>query len=369
MAQGRARVSGWRLYGWKSLGSEANWTVMPGISSTLGIRQGSAPLARYPSERTITGTIYFKTMRLASKAIQKQSAGGGAAAARNGSFGVAAEERLKKIGLLSLGWQSGGRSTTLDVTNHERQFGHDCETKRLGFQRHSWAGSGRDCELAGVGSADRRSDGSNFVFCLEGQDTEILVLRQFVNNAGSRGNGVAAEEKLQSRFVGRGNESEGEGLIPTEIAVDTWAELRRRNFVAGLEDFGGFAVGVASFEGELVGLGEQRLLFELVVDPADRRLHRAVVEPVAHAECEKVLAAVHGFRIEAQGVQGRPSETLEFDREDTKLVQSMVFERIRRQVGLAEIGLLEAVGVHDEDSVGFQITDVDLQRRRVHCNQ
>jgi len=67
--------------------------------------------------------------------------------------------------------------------------------------------------------------------------------------------------------------------------------------------------------------------------------------------------------------QGRARETLEFDGEDTELVQRMIFERIRRQVGLAEIGLLEAVGVHDEDSVGFQITNVDLQRRRVHCNQ
>src|SRR3974390_2705668 len=91
MAQGRARVSGWRLYGWKSLGSEANWTVMPGISSTLGIRQGSAPLARYPSERTITGTIYFKAMRLASTAIQKQSAGVGAGGTGIGDSGVGAE--------------------------------------------------------------------------------------------------------------------------------------------------------------------------------------------------------------------------------------------------------------------------------------
>src|SRR6202162_2740492 len=48
---------------------------MPGISSTDGIRQGSAPFARYPSDKIITGIMYFNAMREASTAIQKQSPG------------------------------------------------------------------------------------------------------------------------------------------------------------------------------------------------------------------------------------------------------------------------------------------------------
>src|ERR1700682_3074 len=48
---------------------------MPGMSSTLGMRQGSAPLARYPSDKMITGIMYFKAIRQASTATQKQSPG------------------------------------------------------------------------------------------------------------------------------------------------------------------------------------------------------------------------------------------------------------------------------------------------------
>jgi hypothetical protein len=63
MAQGRARVSGSRLNGQKTsvpsssvwLVSVANSTCRSGRSATSGIRHGSDPLARYPSESSITG--------------------------------------------------------------------------------------------------------------------------------------------------------------------------------------------------------------------------------------------------------------------------------------------------------------------------
>ena len=47
----------------------------------------------------------------------------------------------------------------------------------------------------------------------------------------------------------------------------------------------------------------------------------------------------------------------------------MVFEGIRGDLRLAQVILLEAVAVDDQDAIGFQVGDVDFQRRRVHGDQ
>ena len=79
-AQARARVSGSRLYGQKcSLPSSSTWlgsvvkiVLIIGNESTSGSFQGSEPLAKYPSDISITGVRYFKAMRAASIAAWKQ---------------------------------------------------------------------------------------------------------------------------------------------------------------------------------------------------------------------------------------------------------------------------------------------------------
>src|ERR1700676_3528869 len=48
---------------------------MAGMSSTVGMRQVSAPFESQPSDKTITGIMYFKAIRQASTATQKQSPG------------------------------------------------------------------------------------------------------------------------------------------------------------------------------------------------------------------------------------------------------------------------------------------------------
>src|SRR6266478_8652950 len=47
----------------------------------------------------------------------------------------------------------------------------------------------------------------------------------------------------------------------------------------------------------------------------------------------------------------------------------MIFERIRSHLGLAQIVFREGVGIHDENSVGFEVGDVHFQRRGVHGDQ
>ncbi len=78
IAHGRASVSGSRRYGQNSspwLGSVANGTEMSGNASMSGSTHGSAPFARYPSVRSMTGVRYLIAMRAASKAAAKQSLG------------------------------------------------------------------------------------------------------------------------------------------------------------------------------------------------------------------------------------------------------------------------------------------------------
>src|ERR1700686_3316197 len=62
-------------------------------------------------------------------------------------------------------------------------------------------------------------------------------------------------------------------------------------------------------------------------------------------------------------------EALEFHGEKTELVERMVFQRIRGHLRLAQIAFREAVTVYDQDAVGFQVRDVDLQRRGIHGDQ
>src|ERR687892_718366 len=78
IAHGRASVWSSRRNGQKSsptLGWDANDRLMSGSLSTDGILHGSAPLARYPSERRITGVMYLSAMRAASSAAQKHDGG------------------------------------------------------------------------------------------------------------------------------------------------------------------------------------------------------------------------------------------------------------------------------------------------------
>src|ERR1700741_114430 len=98
----------------------------------------------------MTGTMYFKAMRLASTATQKQSAGVAAASTGMGASELRPKSAWRRSALSGFGGQSGGRSAALNVTNHERQFGHDGESERLGLQGHAGPGRRGDGEPAGV---------------------------------------------------------------------------------------------------------------------------------------------------------------------------------------------------------------------------
>src|SRR2546430_9679248 len=49
-------------------------------------------------------------------------------------------------------------------------------------------------------SADGRSDGGDFVFRLKSDHTKVLVLGEFVENVGRRGDGIAAQDRKSTRL-------------------------------------------------------------------------------------------------------------------------------------------------------------------------
>ncbi len=63
---GRASVAGSRRYGKNPSFSVRNWTSMGGSVAGSGMSHGSEPLARKPSDSTITGTMYLMAIRTAS---------------------------------------------------------------------------------------------------------------------------------------------------------------------------------------------------------------------------------------------------------------------------------------------------------------
>ena len=287
----------------------------------------------------------------------------------HGRLGVPAEERLEQVGLLGLRRQPRRGAATLDVDDDERQLDHGREADRLRLERHARARGRGDRETAGVGRADRGGDRRDLVLGLEGDDAVLLQHRQLVQDVGGGRDRIAALEERQPRLPGRGHEAEGERRVAREVAVQPRREARRRDVVADLEGLRRVAVGVARLQGALVGLGEQRLGRELLREPALGRLRRAVVEPVAHAEREEVLAAIHALGVEAEAGQRRARELAEREREDAIALERPVLERVRRELRLLEVDRLEVVGVDDQDPAGLEVRQVDLERGGVHGHE
>jgi hypothetical protein len=119
----------------------------------------------------------------------------------------------------------------------------------------------------------------------------------------------------------------------------------------------------------MVGAHQLGLLAKFLFDPAQRRRHRAVVKPIAHAEREEVFATIHAFCVEAEIFQGGASQARQFNREEPIAIEGMVLERIRSHLRFAQVDFAEIVEIDDEDAVFLQVRQIHLQRRGVHCDQ
>src|SRR5262249_28071131 len=114
---------------------------------------------------------------------------------RNRGVAVAPEHALEKVALLGLGRDAGAGADALDVDYHERELGHHGEADRLTLEGYPGAARAGHTHVAAKGSADRRTDGRDLIFRLEGLDAEALHRCQLVEDVARRRNRVAAVEE------------------------------------------------------------------------------------------------------------------------------------------------------------------------------
>ena len=189
-----------------------------------------------------------------------------------------------------------------------------------------------------------------------------------MEDVGGGSDRVGAQEQGKAAALGSGDETHGEGVVAGQVPVRAGGELRGRDLVSrGLIRLGGFAVRVTRAKGQLVRLGD--LALELGVDPAERAVHRAAEEPVAHAEGEEVLGPVDGLGVEANLLHGGLGQLEQVDGENAVARERTVLQRIRRDLGLLEVDLGKAVGIDDQDAAGLEVGEVGLERGGIHGDQ
>ena len=120
--------------------------------------------------------MYRTAIRQASWATSKQSAGLRGGDHRHRALAVAAEDGLQQVGLLGLGRQAGRRAAALHVDDDHRQLGHHRQAHAFALERDARAAAGGDGHRAGERGADRGRHRGDFVFGLEREHVEVLVL-------------------------------------------------------------------------------------------------------------------------------------------------------------------------------------------------
>ena len=204
---------------------------------------------------------------------------------------------------------------------------------RFGLQRHAGPRGRGDAELAGVRGADCRADRRNLVLRLEGRHIVFLEMRQVMQDAARRRNGIGAEEHRQRTELAASHEPERSRLGAGDRLVKAGLHLRRRDLdlVQQLADFGGFAVGMAGVERRDVGAGNRLVLFaEFLLDPGHHRLAVAVEHPQRKAERPHVLAAQRIAGGKPVRLHRLKREPCDVERHHLERRERVVFQRVGR---------------------------------------
>ncbi len=180
---------------------------------------------------------------------------------------------------------------------------------------------------------------------------------------------VGAVEQRPVGQLGRGQHPERRRLVAGDVAIRPRREVGGGDAVVGVEDLGRLAERVAGLDSPGVGLGDDRPLAELLVDPADRPVVVPAVQPEHDPEGEEVLRQVLLLRGHVEPVERALVERRDRDLEQGVLLERAVLERVRGVAGLRQVGGRERVAVDDQGAAGGQIHDVRPEGRRVHRDE
>src|SRR5215831_1776339 len=205
------------------------------------MRHGSDPLARYPSDRMITGVRYLVAIRTASSAVSKQSDGVEGASTGTGDSPFLPYRTISRSACSVLvGMPVDGPARWMS----QMISGSSTETAR--------------------------------------PIVSILSVMP------------GPEVVLTPRPPRRGHQAVGEGEVAGDVAVRARLEAGRLDLVLDRERLGGLAVVPAGLERRDVRLHDLGLAGELGLQELDGPFHRPVVEPGEQAEGEHVLGPL-GF--------------------------------------------------------------------------
>src|SRR5262249_9834660 len=271
---------------------------------------------------------------------------------------------------LCLGWQTGGRTSTLNVDYHYRELSHYRQTYCLGLQSETRpAGSGQP-QVSGERCADRGADCCDLVFGLECLHTEVLSQRQLVQNIRRRRDRIAGIEQGPASLDRSGDEPERSGFIAGDLAVFAGSDGRFLYTIVSRKYLGCFGVSKARLERGGIGLGDLSVLFEPVSDPFHSRLKRPVVQPIHQSQRPEILATVDFLTGDLYFVsQRRPVHCGNGYLEHPVVLKRPIFQRIRSVPGLLQVVFSKGIGIYYQDAAFLEISEIDSQRSRVHGDQ
>ena len=119
-----------------------------------------------------------------------------------------------------------------------------------------------------------------------------------------------------------------------------------------------------------VGGGKRLVLrTEFAIDPGCHRLTVPVEHPECKAERPHVFAAQGIFGAEPVGLHGVDGEARDVQGNHLEPRERPVFQRVGVIAGLAQVTFAEGAGIGDDQAARAQISQIHLERRRVHRNQ
>ena len=145
--------------------------------------------------------------------------------------------------------------------------------------------------------------------------------------------------------------------------------MRCCHAVVRVEDLGCLAERVASMQCAAVPLGDRILTGELLGDPLLGAGHRTFIEPEHHAEGEEVLRQLNLLAGETETLTGANDHRRHRNLVEVEPLQALILQRILGVPRLAQIDVIEGVGVHDDRAAWYQVTHIHLQRRWIHGDE
>ena len=131
----------------------------------------------------------------------------------SGALAIASVDSLQKIRLLGLGRQTGRRTATLNIDYYKRQLSHYSQTDRFALEREAGSGGGGTSKVTSKGSTQSGAHAGDLIFSLHGHHTAVFALREFVEDIGSRGDGIGAEEELLTSALSRSDKAPSSGFV------------------------------------------------------------------------------------------------------------------------------------------------------------